>query len=90
MLLTLLFITPPPTPTPITPTMPHYVPPTLSLWSFTDGALQLWHTIGNYTMILQAMILLFIILYAATTIMGFVRYFTVKPEQSGGDESDLA
>lgn len=66
-----------PTPTAFTQFMqqnpPSYSPPALSIWQFTDEAIQIWNTSQSVALILQVILLLALIGLGVYMVMGFIR-----------------
>jgi len=53
-----------------------YVGPHISLWDFTDSALQVWNTAGPFVIVVQAVILISLVLLGVALFMNWARHFT--------------
>jgi hypothetical protein len=75
----------PPTPTHLPPGNPQISIQIIDAWEFTDYAIHGWQFAGNWTTVIQAIVLLFIIGYGIIYVQGALRGLS---NDVGGEDGD--
>jgi hypothetical protein len=70
----------PPTPTPLPDTAAPLNMPEISLWNYTDTAIQAWNSSSEVTIIFQAIILVGIIMFIAMALYQRMNHTTANEE----------